>query len=72
MHNITECSDNYSKTCRSLWQYCRDEANNNMANSESFKFKSKFLGNTNNVGVINAKIAAPLKYLSNSCARRLL
>ena len=22
---IKEYSDNYSKTCESLWQYCRDE-----------------------------------------------
>ena len=32
--------------------------------SESFKLKSKFL-NTDNEGIINAKTAAPLNYLSN-------
>ena len=32
-----------------------------MTDSKSFKFKSKFLDNTNN-GIINAKIAVPLKY----------
>ena len=24
MYNLIECSDNYSKTSRSLWQYCKD------------------------------------------------
>ena len=36
-----------------------------ITDSGSFKFKSKFLHNTNNSGIINVKIAAPLKYLSN-------
>ena len=30
-----------------------------------FKFKSKFLDNTNNEGIINAKIPVSLKYSSN-------
>ena len=34
-----------------------------MADSKSFKFKSKLLNN--NGGIINAKIAVPLKYLNN-------
>ena len=25
MYNLIECSDNYSKTSESLWQYHRDE-----------------------------------------------
>ena len=31
MYNLIEYSDNYSKTCGSLWQYCKDipAANNN-------------------------------------------
>ena len=24
MYNLIEYSDNYSKTCGSLWQYCKD------------------------------------------------
>ena len=36
-----------------------------MADSKSFKFKSKLLNNTDNGGIINAKIAVPLKYLNN-------
>ena len=37
MYNLIEYSDNYAKTSESLWQYYRDEPNNNLANSESFK-----------------------------------
>ena len=33
MYNLIECSDNYSKTSGSLWQYCKDipAVNNNNA-----------------------------------------
>ena len=48
MYNLIEYSDNYSKTFTNLWQYCRDESDNNIADSESFKFKLKFLDDTNN------------------------
>ena len=57
MYNLIEYSDNYSKTSGSLNQSCRDEPNNVIAESESFKFKSKFLDNTNNASIINVKIA---------------
>ena len=40
------------------------EPKNNIADSESFRFKSKFLDNTNNAGIIDAKVGVPLKYLS--------
>ena len=65
MYNLIEYSNNYLKTYGSLYQFCRDEPNNNMTDSESFKFKSKFLDNTNKEGIIDAKIAVSLKYLSN-------
>ena len=39
MYNLIEYSDNYSKTSGSLWQYYRDEPNDDIANSESFKSK---------------------------------
>ena len=39
MYNLIEYSDNYAKTSGSLWQYYRDEPNNVLANSKSFKFK---------------------------------
>ena len=41
MYNLIEFSDNYSKTSESLWQYYRDEPNDNLADSESFKSKIK-------------------------------
>ena len=44
VYNLIEYSDNYAKTSGSLWQYYRDEPNDNLANSESFKFKVKITG----------------------------
>ena len=41
MYNLTEYSDNYSKISGSLWQYCKDDPNDNIGNSESFKYKIK-------------------------------
>ena len=38
MYNLIEYSDNYSKTSRSLWQYYKDESNDNLTDPESFKF----------------------------------
>ena len=34
MYNLIEYSDNYSKTSGSLWQYYKDDPNDNMAGSE--------------------------------------
>ena len=39
--NLIEYSNNYSKTCGSLWQYYKDYPNDNMAQSESLKSKIK-------------------------------
>ena len=41
MYNLIEYSDNYSRTSERLYQFCRDEPNNVITESESFK--SKFL-----------------------------
>ena len=46
MYNLTEYSDNYSKTFGSLWQYYGHEPNDNLADSESFKSKIKIKGKT--------------------------
>ena len=65
MYNLIEYSDNYAKTSGSLWQYYRDELNDNLANSESFKFKVRTTGKT--PAADNEKyveIMVPLKYLS--------
>ena len=46
MYNLIKYSDNYSKTSGSLWEYYKDEPNDNLADSESFKRKIKIAGNT--------------------------
>ena len=66
MYNLTEYSDNYSKTSGSLWQYYKDDPYDNIANSESFKFKVKITGTTsNNDNTKDVEKIVPLKYLSN-------
>ena len=52
IYNLIEYSDNYLKTSRSLYQFCRDEPKNPIADSELLKFKSRFLNNTNNAKLI--------------------
>ena len=41
MYNLIEYSDNYSKTSGSLWQYYKDDPNDNMTQSGSFKSNKK-------------------------------
>ena len=66
MCNLIKYSDNYAKTTGSFWQYFRDEPNDNLANSESFKSKIKITGKTpNNDNEKEVEIILPLKYLSN-------
>ena len=69
MYNLIEYSDNYAKTSGSLWQYFRDEPDdNNIEDSESFKSKIKITGktpNNNNNNVKDVEIIVPLKYLGN-------
>ena len=64
LYNLMEYSDNYSKTSRSLWQYYKDDPNDNIEDSKSFKVKIPGKppddGNTKDVEII-----IPLKYLSN-------
>ena len=75
MYNVIEYSDNYSKTSGRLWQYCKEiPAINNEGTiinfdgtnaTDSFNFKTKITGQTNDDGIINVEIMVPLKYLSN-------
>ena len=66
MYNLFEYSDNYSNTSRGLWQYYKDDSNNNLASSESFKCKVKITRKTpNNGNTKDVEITVPLKYLSN-------
>ena len=66
MYNLIQYSDNYSKTSGSLWQYYKDDPNDKITQSESFKSKIKITeknpaaGNTKDVEII-----ASLKHLSN-------
>ena len=66
MYSLNKYSNNCSKTSRSLWQYYKDNPNNNLANSESFKYKVKFTGKTpDNENTKDVEIIVPSKYLSN-------
>ena len=66
MYNLIEYSDNYSKTSDSLWQYYKDVPNDNLADSESFKYKVKITGKIpDDDNMKNVEIMVPLKYLSN-------
>ena len=59
MYNLLESSKNYRKTIGSLYNYYRDElnddadnnnfANNNVVSSNTFDYKNKIIGNTYNV-----------------------
>ena len=70
VYNLIEYSDIYSDTSGSLWQFKRDEIEedadltvdaNHIPNiSSSYKYKSSLITNSNGV-----KIAVSLKYLSN-------
>ena len=75
LYSWIEYSDNYSKTSGSLWQYCKEiPAVNNAGNivdfngantTDSFNFKTKITGQTNDNGRVNIEIMVPLKYLNN-------
>ena len=75
MYKLIEYSDNYSKTSGGLWQYCKEipavNDNDNIVDfnganaNNSFNFKTKTTGKTNNDGRIDVEIMVPLKYLSN-------
>ena len=66
IYNLIKYSDNYSKTSGSLWQYYKDDPNNNSLNSKSFNFKVKITGESpNDNNKKDVKIAVPLKYLYN-------
>ena len=74
MYNSIEYSDNYSDISGSLWNFKRDEINDNANvsnddNAPSSKYKANLIGNTvadgANIKKENVKIVVPLKYLSN-------
>ena len=66
MYNLIEYSNNYSKTSGSLCKYYKDEPNDNITQSEWFKFKTKITGKTPIAGnTKDVEIIVPLKYWSN-------
>ena len=80
MYNLLAYSDNYSVPSGSLWNYYRDNVNDENENGDnghkinnnktrtrkSFKYKTKIIGSTpQNVSRLNAEVVVPLKYLCN-------
>ena len=81
MYNLLEYSDNYSMTSGSLWNYHRDQVNDNanennagnyrinknkIITSKSFKYKTKIIGSTSNdMNTLDAEVVISLNYLSN-------
>ena len=66
IYNLIEYSNNYSKTSGSLYQYYKDDPNDNIAQSESFKSKIKITGKTpTNGDTKDAELIVPLRYLDN-------
>ena len=75
MYNLIEYSDNYSKISGSLWQYFKDIPGLNNDNAivdftnanltDSFNFKAKVTGQTDDNGTKDVEIMVPIKYLSN-------
>ena len=66
MYNVIEYSDNYLKISGRLWQYYKDDPNDNIADCESFKSKVKITGKTPDDGnTKDVEIIVPLKYLGN-------
>ena len=66
MYYLIGFSDNYAKTSGTLWQYYKDDPNDNIKDSESLNFKVKITGKIPATGnTKDVEIIVPLKYLSN-------
>ena len=64
MYNLIEYNNNCAKISGRVYQYCKDDPNSNMTDSESFKFNSRLTNICSNAGIENVEIAVPIKYLS--------
>ena len=86
MYNLLEYSKNYRKTIGSLYNYYRDELNddanlnncayNNVVSSNSFEYKNKIIGNTYNVDSTIVPAAggarvANLNYDANNSGKKM-
>ena len=80
MYNLLEYYNNYSMISESLWNYCRDEVddnanennadnhtiNNKIITSKSFEYNTKLIGSTTNANnTSTTEVVVSLKYLSN-------
>ena len=66
VYNLIGYSDNCSKISGSLWQHYKDDANNNIKQSESFKPKMRITGKTPAAGnTKDVETIVPLKYVRN-------
>ena len=64
MYSLIEYSDNCSKTSGSLWQYYKDDPNDNLAKSKSLKSKVTVTGKPpNNGNTKDVEIIVPPKIL---------
>ena len=62
--NLEKNIQRHSETCGSLWWYYKNEPNDNLTDSGSFKSKVKITGSAPAGGnTKNAKIIVPLEYL---------
>ena len=51
------------KNISSLCRYCRNEPDDNITDSKSFKSKSSFTNNIDDDGILNVRIAVQIKYI---------
>ena len=68
MYNLIEYKKNYRKTTGSLWNYYRDEPDNDeIRDSKSFKYRTSITGNTHNDSdtITGAEIVITLKHMSD-------
>ena len=70
MYNLIEYSDNFSKKSGSLWQYFKDEPNDNLTDSESLKSEIKITSNAPAAGKKDVELNCTIKvfkqFLQNS------
>ena len=68
MYNLIEYKKNYRKTTGSLWNYYRDEPDNDeIRDSKSFKYRTSITGNTPNDSdtITGVEIVITLKHMSD-------
>ena len=69
MYNLLEYSDNYQNSTGSLYQFKRDEPQDDNAevgnNTTSLVYKSKLIKGTDNNNINNVKLVVTSKYVSN-------